>query len=84
MARVAADLSEPEDRSPEIPVRVIVSEEFIGAAIGELNSRRGYITAIGHRSDGTEVQARLPESEYDDFAEFINVATVGRGRVERA
>jgi translation elongation factor EF-G len=74
---------EPGDRSREIEVRVIVAEEFLGAAIGELNARRGYITAIGHRSEGTEVLARLLESEYEDLVAWVAAGTLGRARVER-
>lgn len=84
MARVLSGVSEPNqpEPDPELPIRVIVPEEFAGLAMSELQSRRGCVTGLDVQSGVAFIRGSLPSSEYDAFDTAITVSTQHRGRVE--
>jgi elongation factor G len=54
-------------------------EEYLGAVMGDLSSRRGHI--MGSEKDGrlTKVKALVPEAELDRYATQLHSLTHGRG-----
>jgi elongation factor G len=64
-------------------IRVTVPEEFVGASMGELSARRGYVTSIDVQSGDVSIRATLPASEYNALVEAIAAMTQRRGRIKR-
>jgi elongation factor G len=48
---------------PLMTIKVTVKEEFLGATMGDLNSRRGSIDSIAHDAGSAVVHAIVPLSE---------------------
>jgi elongation factor G len=66
-------------------ISLTVPEEFMGTAIGDINSRRGLIEGLEHPKPGAcTIKAVLPELEMGDFPEELSQATQGRGTYSRA
>jgi elongation factor G len=64
---------------PIVDVEVFTPDEYQGAVMGDLSSRRGQI--LGTEKDGrlTKVKARAPEAELDRYATTLHSLTHGRG-----
>src|SRR3989442_863041 len=64
---------------PILEVEVWTPDEYQGAVMGDLSSRRGQI--LGTEKDGrlTKVLALLPEAELDRYATILHSLTHGRG-----
>jgi len=64
---------------PIVDVEVWTPDEYQGAVMGDLSSRRGQI--LGTEKDGrlTKVKARVPEAELDRYATTLHSLTHGRG-----
>src|SRR3989442_3859556 len=60
-------------------VKLWTQEEYQGAVMGDLTSRRGQI--LGMEKDGrlTKVKAGVPEAELDRYATTLHSLTHGRG-----
>jgi translation elongation factor EF-G len=56
MAPVLSNISEPDQSNAELAIRMTVPEEFAGAVMGELQSRRGYTTAMDVQSGVVIIQ----------------------------
>jgi translation elongation factor EF-G len=84
VARVLSGVSEPNqpEPDPELPIRVIVPEEFAGLSMSELQSRRGSVIGLEVQSSTAFIRGTLPSSEYDAFDTAISVSTQHRGKVE--
>ena len=63
---------------PMMDVEVVVPEDYIGDVISDLNSRRGKIEGISHRTDAQVVVASVPLSEMFGYATDLRSATQGR------
>ena len=65
-------------------VTISVNQEFIGAVLSDLNSRRGRVQSIdeGER-DRQEITALVPESEIKDYATKLKALTQGTGFLNR-
>ncbi len=63
---------------PIMTVEVIVPEEYMGAIIGDLNSRRCVIQEMGNRGNVKYVKALAPLSEMFGFASAIRSLSQGR------
>jgi elongation factor G len=61
-------------------VTVTVPEEYVGAVLGDLSSRRGHI--IGVEADGhfQSIKARVPQKELYHYSTVVRSLTSGRGR----
>ena len=59
-------------------VEVVVPEEYMGDIMGDLNSRRGRITAMEARGGTQIVRARVPLSEMFGYATDLRSRTQGR------
>ena len=64
---------------PIMEVEAWTPEEYLGAVMGDLSSRRGHI--LGTEPDGrmTKVKALVPEAELDRYATQLHSITHGRG-----
>src|SRR2546422_597499 len=64
---------------PILELEVSTPDEYQGAVMGDLSSRRGHI--MGTEKDGrlTKVKALVPEAELDRYATALHSLTHGRG-----
>ncbi|MCX7947445.1 MAG: elongation factor G [candidate division WOR-3 bacterium] len=63
---------------PIMKVEVVTPPEYMGEVIGDLNSRRGHITAIEDRSNSKVIMALVPLSEMLNYATTLRSLTQGR------
>ena len=61
-------------------VSCIVPEEFMGTAIGDLNSRRGQILGQEVNNGVSQVDALVPLSEMFGYSNDLRSKTQGRGQ----
>ncbi len=64
---------------PIMDIEVVVPEEYMGAVIGDLNSRRCKITSLGQRGHLKVVRGDIPLAETFDYANALRSLTQGRG-----
>jgi len=70
----------PVLQEPIMKVEVVVSEEFLGDVIGQLNSRRGEILGMEVRPGNAQaVRAMVPLAEMFGYATDLRSATQDRG-----
>jgi len=74
----AAKSAGPVLLEPVMRVEVVVPEEYMGDIMGDLNSRRGRITAMEARGGTQIVRARVPLSEMFGYATDLRSRTQGR------
>jgi len=74
----AAKKANPVLLEPMMRVEVVVPEEYMGDIMGDLNSRRGKITAMEARGGTQIVRARVPLSEMFGYATDLRSRTQGR------
>jgi len=74
----AAKRAAPVLLEPVMRVEVVVPEEYMGAVIGDLNSRRGRIGQMETRGTSQVVQAFVPLSEMFGYATDLRSVTQGR------
>ncbi len=63
---------------PIMSVEVVVPEAYMGAVVGDLNSRRGKIGGMLPRGDVTAVAVEVPLSEMFGYANVLRNITQGR------
>jgi len=63
---------------PIMAVEVVVPEDYLGAVMGDLNSRRGQIMGMSQRKDAQVVNAHVPLAEMFGYATTLRSATQGR------
>ena len=74
----AAAKAQPKLLEPIMDVEVVVPEEYMGDAIGDLSSRRGRIGGMFQRSDARVVAASVPLSEMFGYSTRLRSITQGR------
>jgi len=74
----AAKKAHPVLLEPVMRVEVVVPEEYMGDVIGDLNSRRGRITAMEARGGTQIVRSRVPLSAMFGYATDLRSRTQGR------
>ena len=64
---------------PILEVEVWTPDDYLGAVLGDLSSRRGHI--LGNEPDGRQVKVKalVPEAELDRYATTLHSLTHGRG-----
>ncbi len=72
--------AEPVLLEPIMKVTVIVPEEYMGAVIGDLNSRRGEIQGFEDRAGVKQINARVPLGDMFGYATDLRSKTQGRGQ----
>lgn len=60
-------------------VEVRVPEEFLGAVVGDLNSRRGEVSDVDTLDDQRIVRGMVPIAEMFAYSSSLRGATQGRG-----
>ncbi|MCA9832489.1 MAG: elongation factor G [Thermomicrobiales bacterium] len=74
---------QPTLLEPIMDVRVIITEQFMGDVMSDLNTRRGQVTGMDTRDDGTTViEAQIPGGEIQRYATDLRSMTQGRGTYE--
>ncbi|MEW5982540.1 MAG: elongation factor G [Acidobacteriota bacterium] len=74
----AARKASPVLLEPMMRVEVVVPEEYMGDIMGDINARRGRITAMEARAGTQIVRARVPLSEMFGYATDLRSRTQGR------
>jgi elongation factor G len=65
---------------PIVRVEVVTPDEFLGAVIGDLNSKRGKVQGVEPQAGGNQkIMALVPMSEMLTYANQLNSLTSGRG-----
>jgi len=77
--REAAKQAEPVLLEPIMKVEVTVPEQYMGAVIGDLNSRRGKIKGIEAQGPLQIITAEVPLAEMFGYATALRTLTQGRG-----
>ncbi|MNS07006.1 Elongation factor G [compost metagenome] len=77
--KAAAEKCKPVILEPVMKVEVTVPEEYMGDAMGMLNSRRGRIEGMDSRGGAQIIRAKVPLSEMFGFSTTIRSGTQGRG-----
>ena len=72
--------ADPVILEPIMKVACIVPEEFMGTAIGDLNSRRGQILGQEINNGVAQVDALVPLSEMFGYSNDLRSKTQGRGQ----
>ena len=65
---------------PYMKVEVTVPEEFLGAVVGDLNSRRGEVSDVDSQGDLRIVRSVVPIAEMFAYSSALRGATQGRGQ----
>src|SRR3974390_437864 len=74
----AARKASPVLLEPVMAVEVVVPEDFAGAIIGALSSRRGHVQGMEHRAGSQVIKAIVPLSEMFGYATQMRSNTQGR------
>ncbi|MFI0355439.1 elongation factor G [Actinomadura sp. 9N407] len=74
----AARRASPVLLEPVMAVEVTTPEEYMGEVIGDLNARRGRITAMSERSGARVVEALVPLARMFGYVGDLRSATSGR------
>ena len=75
----AARKARPVLLEPIMSVEVVVPEEYMGAVVGDINSRRGRIEGMEMRGTTQIIKSSVPLSEMFGYATDIRSNTQGRG-----
>ncbi len=74
----AARKASPVLLEPVMSVEVVVPEDFAGAIMGDLSSRRGRIEGMEHRAGSQVIKAIVPLAEMFGYATHMRSSTQGR------
>ena len=72
-------LGSPVLLEPIMEIEVTVPDEFMGAVIGDLNSRRAKIDSINQRANAKVLAGTVPLAEMFGYASALRSLTQGRG-----
>ena len=75
----AVEQAAPVLLEPIMIVEVATPDDFVGAVIGDLNSRRGRIQDTATKGHGTVIKAAVPLVEMLKYQASLNSLTGGRG-----
>jgi elongation factor G len=65
---------------PIYVVTVTVPEEYVGAIMGDLSSRRGHILGVESEGHFQLIKAQVPQKELYRYSSNVRALTSGRGR----
>jgi elongation factor G len=71
--------AKPTLLEPVMKVEIEVPDEFAGAIMGDLNSRRGRIQGMDNKSGKTVIKAEVPMAEMLTYGVDLTSMTQGRG-----
>jgi elongation factor G len=75
----AMEQAKPTLLEPIMKVEITIPEEFAGAIMGDLNSRRGRIQGMDNKGNNTVVKAEVPMAEMLTYGVDLTAMTQGRG-----
>jgi elongation factor G len=75
----AYEKGKPYLLEPVMEVEIGVPEEFLGGVIGDLNARRGRVTAVDRRPDGSLLSGLVPLKEMFGYVTALRSLSQGRG-----
>ena len=75
----AMEQAKPSLLEPIMHVEITVPDEFAGAIMGDLNSRRGRIQGMDNKAGKTIVKAEVPMAEMLSYGADLTSMTQGRG-----
>jgi elongation factor G len=75
----AMEAAKPTLLEPIMQVEITVPDEFAGAIMGDLNSRRGRIQGMDNKAGKTVVRAEVPMAEMLAYGAELTSMTQGRG-----
>src|SRR5690242_11374731 len=75
----AMEQAKPTLLEPIMHVEITVPDEFAGAIMGDLNSRRGRIQGMDNKGGNTVVKAEVPMAEMLSYGPDLTSMTQGRG-----
>ena len=64
---------------PVMAVEVSVPDEFLGGVIGDVNARRGKVTSVDRRPEGSLLSAQVPLKEMFGYVTALRSLSQGRG-----
>ena len=76
--REALRKAKPVLLEPYMAVEVVTPEDFVGAVQGDLNSRRGHLTAIDVRGNAQVIRAVVPLATMFGYVNSLRSMTQGR------
>ncbi|MFF1383461.1 elongation factor G-like protein EF-G2 [Arthrobacter sp. NPDC058288] len=69
---------------PVLAVTISVADDYVGAVMSDLSSRRGRLTGTASADgSGTQISAEIPEQELLRYAVDLRALTAGTGRFRR-
>ena len=74
----AMQRAKPKLLEPVMAVEVVTPEEYLGDAMGDLNSRRGHIEHLEPRGNAQVITARVPLATMFGYATDLRSTTQGR------
>ena len=77
--RAAMEQAKPALLEPIMKVEIEAPDEFAGAVMGDLNSRRGRVQGMDSAGTGTVVHAQVPLAEMLTYGTTLTSMTQGRG-----
>jgi len=77
--RAAMEQAKPALLEPIMKVEIEAPDDFAGAVIGDLNSRRGRVQGMDSAGAGTVVHAQVPLAEMLSYGTTLTSMTQGRG-----
>jgi elongation factor G len=77
--RAAMEQAKPALLEPIMKVEIEAPDDFAGAVIGDLNSRRGRVQGMDSAGTGTVVHAQVPLAEMLTYGTTLTSMTQGRG-----
>jgi len=77
--RKCMEQAKPALLEPVMKVEIETPDEFAGALLGDLNSRRGRVQGMDSGGAGTIVRAEVPMAEMLSYAQTLTSITQGRG-----
>ena len=75
----AMEVAKPALLEPVMHVEITIPDEFAGAVMGDLNSRRGRIQGMDNKGHNTVVKAEAPMAEMLTYGVDLTSMTQGRG-----
>jgi elongation factor G len=76
----AFQAAQPILLEPICTVTVTVPEDYVGAIMGDLSSRRGHILGVESEGHFQIIKAQVPQKELYHYSSNVRALTAGRGR----